>query len=136
MPRSNSHCLIILSVVLLVAIFATTNWNAADAAECRGSGCCGNGSSCCGTGSGCYRDITHRCGLPVPLYPVPYSTPPVVGHTYFSYPPLMPHHSLHHFPKAYSYRHAPGLSRTNVLWHASYVHSAWNRLHYALRLPR
>jgi hypothetical protein len=78
----------------------------------------------------------HWCGLPAPSYPVPYATPRVVGHTNFTYPPLMPHHSLPHYRHTYSFRHGPGLSRTNVSWHKSYLHSTLDWVHHLFELPR
>ncbi len=76
-----------------------------------------------------------RCGYRAPRYPVPYATPPVVGSTTFTYPPMMPHHSLPHYRPYYSYRHAPGLARTNVAW----THTPgdlWRRMAYQFELPR
>ena len=79
---------------------------------------------------------SHWCGLPAPSYPVPFATPRVVGYTNFTYPPLMPHHSLPHYRHTYSFRHGPGLSRTNVRWHKSYLHSTWDWVHHLFELPR
>ncbi len=56
-------------------------------------------------------------GVTAQLYPCPRPTPPLVGHTYITYPPLAPHEFLHPHTKAY-YRRNPGSgwTRTTVLW--------------------
>ena len=77
-----------------------------------------------------------RCGMVAPSYPVPHEVPWRVGRTYFTYPPVMPHHSLPHYRKVYSYRHGPGMVRTTVNWHKSYVCSALHWLHNIIELPR
>jgi hypothetical protein len=40
-------------------------------------------------------------GQPVQLYVSPLPTPPYVGHTWITYPPLMPHEFLYHHHRAY-----------------------------------
>ncbi len=95
---------------------------------------CGDNSSC--TGSSCCNPPPPRCGIRAPEYPVPYPTPSWVGYTSFTYPPLMPHHSLPHYRNIYSYRHGAGLSRTNVWWHKSYLGSTRRWLHHLIELPR
>ena len=76
-----------------------------------------------------------RCGYRAPRYPVPYATPSVVGSSQFTYPPMMPHHSLPHYRHIYSYRHAPGLARTNVAWTRT-PGDLWRRVAYQFELPR
>jgi hypothetical protein len=46
-------------------------------------------------------------GIPAQLYPAPVPTPPFVGHTYITYPALMPHELLYRHHRHY-YRHNPG----------------------------
>ena len=77
-----------------------------------------------------------RCGLPAPQYPVPFATPRPTTQTNFTYPPMMPHHSLPHYRNVYSYRHAEGLSRTNVIWHSQPFVSGLRRLHNFIEIPR
>ncbi len=77
-----------------------------------------------------------HCGRPAPPYPVPFATPRPTVPTYYTYPPLMPHHSLPHYRNVYSYHHASGLSRTNVNWHPSYAGAAFKKLHHLFELPR
>ncbi len=48
---------------------------------------------------------------------------------------MMPHHSLPHYRRTYSYRHAPGLSRTTVHWRPS-IFTAFAKLHHFIELPR
>ena len=90
-----------------------------------------DGSGAVGAGA----DAT-RCGMPAPQYPVPFATPRPTVPTHFTYPPMMPHHSLPHYRNVYSYKHAEGLSRTNVHWHSQPVVSGLRRLHHIMYLPR
>ncbi len=108
--------------------------------RCRGGGLLARmrglcGGRCCAGDDGA-GDSAVFCGMPAPSYPVPYAVPEHVGYTEFSYSPFMPHHSLPHYRKTYSYQHAPGLSRTNVHWRTT---TGWNilaRLHNMIELPR
>ena len=79
---------------------------------------------------------TSRCGMPAPQYPVPFATPRPTTPTNFTYPPMMPHNSLPHYRNIYSYRHADGLSRTNVHWHSQPFMSGVRRLHNILEFAR
>ena len=94
---------------------------------------------CCGVpGAGYVGDapLPTYCGMPAPPYPVPYPTPQNVGYTYFACPPVMPHHSLPHYRGIYSFRHGPGLSRTNVFWRPATLSNAVARVHHMFELPR
>jgi hypothetical protein len=94
--------------------------------------------ACCG-GKCKFRNcdgITRHCGRPAPNYPVPFPTPLPTTPTLLWYPPMMPHNSLPHYRGSYSYRHAPGLSRTTVSWHPTYVLNALDKLHHVIELPR
>lgn len=52
------------------------------------------------------------------LYISPRPTPPLVGHTYITYPPLMPHEFLYQHHRVYqTYNPGSGWTRTRVLWH-------------------
>ncbi len=113
---------------------------------CNSTGGVSKGGCKCGAGDGrCRRcDFTPKwpggaihCGMPAPQYPVPFATPtPPTSYTYFSYPPLMPHHSLPHYRGTYSFRHGPGLSRTTVCWRPTKVKNLFARLHHVFELPR
>lgn len=78
---------------------------------------------------------TH-CGMPAPPYPVPFATPRPTVPTYFTYPPMMPHNSLHHYRGTYAYKHGPGMSRTTVHWRAPKALNALKYLHHVVELPR
>jgi hypothetical protein len=52
------------------------------------------------------------------LYVSPRPTPPLVGHTYVTYPPLAPHEFLYHHHRTYeTYNPGSGWTRTRVRWH-------------------
>ena len=51
------------------------------------------------------------------LYPCPRPTPPLVGHTYITYQPLMPHEFLYKHHRVYTTKHeAAPRTRTSVHW--------------------
>ena len=102
------------------------------------SGRCGLGCGDCEPGAGYvgYREPPIFCGMPAPTYPVPFAVPKHVGYTQFTYPPFMPHHSLPHYRHTYSYRHAPGMSRTTVHWRPTVGRNILAKLHHIIELPR
>jgi hypothetical protein len=52
------------------------------------------------------------------LYPCPRPAPPLVGWTYITYQPLMPHEFLYHHHRTYTYIHSDGgVTHTTVCWH-------------------
>jgi len=56
-------------------------------------------------------------GPGAPLYVCPVPTPPMVGHTYYTYQPLMPHEFLYpHSRKYYRYHPDGRMTRTLVWW--------------------
>jgi hypothetical protein len=57
-------------------------------------------------------------GVPAQLYLAPRPTPPVVGHTYVTYQPLLPHEFLYpHCRRYWRYDSASnGWTRTQVVW--------------------
>jgi len=51
------------------------------------------------------------------LYPCPRPAPPLVGWTYITYQPLMPHEFLYHHHRTYMYYHSDsGRTVTTVSW--------------------
>ncbi len=77
-------------------------------------------------------------GQPAAAYPAPYPTPAVVGHTYYTYQPLMPHEFLYPHHRTYhQYSDSGmGLTRTSVHWYGTPVRSAARGLRNFLSLPR
>ena len=57
-------------------------------------------------------------GVGVGIYPAPLPVPAHVGHTYFTYQPLMPHEFLYKHHRSYHryYNEGRGLTRTSVRW--------------------
>lgn len=57
-------------------------------------------------------------GVGAEMYPAPVPTPPLVGHTYYTYQPLMPHEFLYRHQRHYQthYNGGRGLNRTHVIW--------------------
>ncbi len=93
-------------------------------------------AGCNSCGSGNCSGAVYHCGVAAPPYPVPFATPRPTTWTEFTYPPMMPHNSLPHYRGTYSYRHAPGLSRTNVMWYPTKVQNAFDRVHNIFEIPR
>lgn len=57
------------------------------------------------------------CGVGAQLYVCPVPTPPLVGHTYYTYQPLMPHEFLYPHSRTYWRFHSDGrATRTLVSW--------------------
>ncbi len=56
-------------------------------------------------------------GAAAGIFPTPIPTPPLVGHTYITYQPLMPNEFLYQHHRSY-HRHHPGHGwvRTKVVW--------------------
>jgi hypothetical protein len=51
------------------------------------------------------------------MYPCPMPVPPLVGHTYITYQPLMPHEFLYKHRRTYVRQHPNGrVTRTRVSW--------------------
>jgi len=87
---------------------------------------------CGATHDGC---LPNYCGLQAPAYPVPFATPQHVGWHYFTYAPMMPHHSLPHYRHTYAYKHGPGLSRTTVNWTKRPITDTAAYLHHLVSFP-
>lgn len=68
------------------------------------------------------------------LYMAPYDTPPLVGHTYYTYQPMLPHEHMyqHHRTYRHYYNHNLGMHRTSVVYWSSPVKSllrkGWRQL--------
>ena len=65
-----------------------------------------------------YYAPSNRGGISAPLYTAPVQVPALVGHTYGTYEPLMPHEMLYRHNRTY-YRYydgGRGLTRTRVVW--------------------
>ena len=58
-------------------------------------------------------------GVPAQLYVAPLPVPEVVGHTYVTYQPFMPHELMYKHHRTYHryYHGGRGLTRTHVSWH-------------------
>ena len=60
-----------------------------------------------------------NCGsIPAAMYPSPMPTPPIVGHTFYTYQPLLPHEFMYAHKRVYHhhYNYNRGLHRTRVVW--------------------
>jgi hypothetical protein len=57
-------------------------------------------------------------GVGAQLYVSPRPTPPLVGHTYITYQPLMPHEFLYKHHRTYTRDNGPyaGVTKTHVWW--------------------
>lgn len=133
MSSSTPNRIITLSAAVLAVSLLLLSGNGAVAQSCD-SGCGDQGTvydDSCSSGA----SWPNHCGMAAPTYPVPYEVPVLVGRTEFTYPPVMPHHSLPHYRKTYSYRHGPGMARTTVKWRPSWC-DTWKRVRKAFELPR
>jgi hypothetical protein len=57
-------------------------------------------------------------GVPAAMYIAPRPVPPLVGHTYYTYQPFLPHELLYQHHRTYYryYNHGRGLTRTHISW--------------------
>ncbi len=57
-------------------------------------------------------------GVPAQMYIAPGPVPPHVGHTYYTYQPMMPHELLYKHKRTYHryYDEGRGLTRTHIRW--------------------
>ncbi len=56
-------------------------------------------------------------GVAAQLYTCPRPTPRLVGHTYITYQPFMPHEFLHKHCRTYwRWQRGTGVTRTSVIW--------------------
>jgi hypothetical protein len=78
------------------------------------------------------------CDRPVGMYLAPYPTPPLVGHTYVTYQPLMPQEYLYKHHRSYHsyYNGGRGLNRTWVSYGANPVTETLSVFANAVRVPR
>lgn len=115
------------------------------------AGCC---QKFCTDGKGCswYRpytedsqpDLFYNFYVPNPrgaaaaAYPAPYPTPSLVGHTYYTYQPLMPHEFLYRHYRTYHqyYNQGMGMNRTSVHWYGTPVRTAVHGVRDIFTLPR
>jgi hypothetical protein len=80
-----------------------------------------------------------NCGAhPAAMYTSPRPTPPLVGHTYYTYQPMLPHEMMYTHHRSYHayYDGGAGLNRTHVSW---YVPPGWaviNGIKRHVELPR
>jgi hypothetical protein len=82
--------------------------------------------------------VPNNCGgAPAQMYLAPRPVPQLVGHTYYTYQPLMPHEFLYPHYRTYRrwYNEGRGMTRTRAVWH--YGPSAvFQGACQALRIPR
>ena len=79
------------------------------------------------------------CGAqPAAMYPSPRPTPPLVGHTYYTYQPMLPHEMMYTHHRSYHsyYDGGAGLNRTAVSWYVPPVWAVGNGIKRHLAIPR
>ncbi len=77
-------------------------------------------------------------GVPAQMYLSPRPVPPMVGHTYYTYQPFMPHELLYqHHRKYYRYYdNGRGLTRTHISWYRPPVQSGLGSVYNHFRIAR
>lgn len=115
MTRTLLRCAMLLGAVLVVQNLSPA---AAQAQNC--------GPNCQARYAGPQPDLFYNYFTPgtcaqatAAMYPSPIPTPPLVGHTYITYQPLMPHEFLYHHQRSYhrTYDNGKGLNATRITWH-------------------
>lgn len=83
--------------------------------------------------------VPNTCGgAPAAMYIAPRPIPQVVGHTYYTYQPLMPHEMLYPHYRTYRqwYDDGRGMTRTKVAWYSNPLTATAKSIHQTIRLPR
>ncbi len=77
-------------------------------------------------------------GVPAAMYLAPRPVPALVGHTYYTYQPLMPHEMLYPHHRTYRqwYDDGRGFTRTKVAWYCNPLVATVKHAHQALRIAR
>jgi len=117
MLRILLRSLFAVAVVIILA-HAVSNSAYATCPHCRGA------SECRGPEHG-NPDLFYNFYVPptcggvgARMYVAPVPVPAVVGHTYYTYQPLMPHEFLYRHQRRYHryYNEGRGVTRTSVIW--------------------
>ena len=83
--------------------------------------------------------MPNNCGgVPAPLYVAPYPVPQLVGQSYYTYQPLMPHEFMYPHYRTYHrvYDNGRGLDRTKVVWYSNPVATVVKDIRCAIKIPR
>jgi hypothetical protein len=83
--------------------------------------------------------VPNNCGgAPADLYIAPRPVPPLVGHTYYTYQPFMPHEFLYPHHRTYRryYDGARGMTRARAHWYRGPLTTAFNGIYNTIRIPR
>jgi len=83
--------------------------------------------------------VPNNCGgVPAAMYVAPLPVPQFVGHTYYTYQPLMPHEFMYKHHRTYRnyYDGGRGIDRTAVIWYCNPVVSVLKDARQAIKLPR
>ena len=82
--------------------------------------------------------VPNNFGAAGAAYPAPYPTPNLIGHTYYTYQPLMPHEFLYQHHRTYHqyYNRGMGLNRTSVSWHGTPIRTGLKGVKKFFSLPR
>jgi hypothetical protein len=83
--------------------------------------------------------VPNNCGgVPATLYVAPYPVPQFVGHTYYTYQPLMPHEFMYPHYRKYRnyYDEGRGIDRTKVQWYSNPVATVLKDVYHVVKLPR
>jgi hypothetical protein len=83
--------------------------------------------------------MPNNCGgVPAQLYIAPRPVPALVGHTYYTYQPFMPHEFTYPHHRTYRrfYDEGRGMTRAKATWYCEPVSTTLKGVRNAIRLPR
>jgi hypothetical protein len=83
--------------------------------------------------------MPNNCGgVPAQLYIAPRPVPPLVGHTYYTYQPFLPHEFTYPHYRTYRryYDEGRGMTRAKAVWYCEPVSTTLKGVRNAIRLPR
>jgi hypothetical protein len=83
--------------------------------------------------------VPNNCGgVPAQLYIAPRPVPPVVGHTYYTYQPFMPHEFTYPHYRTYRryYDEGHGMTRAKAVWYWNPLVETLKGVRQAVYIPR
>ena len=83
--------------------------------------------------------MPNNCGgVPAQMYIAPRPVPALVGHTYYTYQPFMPHEFTYPHHRTYRryYDEGRGMTRAKATWYCEPVSTTLKGMRNAIRLPR
>ena len=82
--------------------------------------------------------VPNNCGVPAQMYVAPRPVPPLVGHSYYTYQPLLPHEFMYPHYRTYRnyYDDGHGFTRTRAVWYSNPLTTILKDARQVFTIPR